>query len=79
MLDSRASYGYGRGNGVTDAKTLKKWQVCYRSKNGYGEIGYKLFNTRDEAIAWGEAELNGRLGWSVEISAKHPSAIYSNY
>lgn len=79
MLETRSSYGYGRGSGVTDKATLAKYQVCYRDKwGGYGEIGYRLFNTREEALAFGE-NLKREKDYINEIIVKHPSARYSNY
>lgn len=78
MLESRKSYGYGN-SGVTSKDTLKKYQVCYRSIYGsFGEIGYKLFDTEEEALAWGE-NFKQETGYVSEIIVRHPRAIYSNY
>ena len=80
MLESRRSYGYGGSrSGVNSKDTLKKYQVCYRSIYGsFGEIGYKLFDTKDEALEWGE-KFKQETGYVSEIIVRHPSAIYSNY
>lgn len=80
MLETRNTYGYGRSSSrATDKDTLKKYQVCYRSiYGGFGEIGYKLFDTKDEALAWGE-KFKNESGYVSEIIIRHPNAIYSNY
>ena len=79
MLESRRSYGYRATSGKTDKETLKKYQVFYRSEyGGFGEIGYILFNTEEEARTWGE-EYKQSHSYVVEIIVRHPSPIYSNY
>lgn len=80
MLESRQTYGYGGSSvGKTDKASLKKYQVCYRDEwGGYGEIGYKLFDTEKQALEFGE-QLKKETGYITEIMVKHLSPTYSNY
>ena len=79
MLESRRSYGWGSSVGKTEKASLKKWQVFYRTKSGgFGEIGYKLFNTKEQAIAFGE-ELKRKDDYITEIIVRRPCSTYSNY
>lgn len=79
MLESRASYGWSRSTGVTSKDTLKKYQVCYRTDDGgFGEIGYQLFDTKEQATTFGE-KFRNENSWVTEIIIRHPSKIYSNY
>ena len=58
---------------------LKKWQVFYRSKRGgFGEIGYKLFDTKEAAEEWGNSFMK-RAPWVAEIIVRHPAKVFSNY
>lgn len=53
--------------------------VAYRTNDGgYGEIGYQLFDTEDQAVTFGK-KFQKENTWATKIIIKHPSAIYSNY
>ena len=80
MLESRSTYGWGSSSTKTNSKeTQKKFMVAYRTNDGsYGEIGYQLFDTEDQAVTFGEKFQKENI-WATKIIIKHPSAIYSNY
>ena len=78
MLESRNSYGWG-GTSSLSSDQVEKWQVAYRSEYGnYGEIGYKLFDTYEQAEAFA-AEFKAKTSWVKDTIIKHPSKIFSNY
>ena len=63
----------------TPTAMLKKWQVCYRTKNGgYGEVGWVLFKTKEKAEAWA-AEFKAENSYVAETIVRHPAPIYSAY
>lgn len=69
-------YGYTR---KTPERTMKKWQVFYRTKDGgFGEIGWVLFKTKEEAEAWA-ADFKAKTSYVTETIVRHPAPIYSGY
>ena len=71
------------GIGMTGYRTkteMRKWQVCYRCKDGgFGIVGYlPLFNTKKEALERGE-EAKATHPYMKEIFVQHPSKMYSAY
>ena len=80
MLESRSSYGYGSGTGITPKADLNKWEIAYRCDDGgFGICGfYGLFS--DKAAAQAKAdEFKSSRSYVKSVWVQHPSKIYSRY
>lgn len=78
MLEARSDYGYG-GSGITDRKTMEKFQVWYRCKDGsLGEIGWRLFKTESEAEDFAR-EFSEENSYVASTFVRHPAKCYSTY
>lgn len=80
MMKSRQSYGWGRrSTAATPKATQQKYEVCYHDEwGGFGIVGWKLFNTVEEAEAFAET-FQQEHDYVTDTFIRHPSAIYSNY
>ena len=78
-MESRKSYGWSIASGVNSKETIAKHQVGYRTDDGgYGEIGWRLFDTYEAAAEFGQ-QFKEEKSYVTEIIIKHPSKCYSNY
>ena len=78
MLESRSAYGYG-GNGITDRKTMEKFQVWYKCRDGsLGEISWRLFKTETEAEEFAR-EFSSEHSYVASTFVRHPSRVFSTY
>lgn len=77
-MESRSAYGYG-GNGINSPETTKKWELCYRCKDGgFGIVGWKLFKSERECLEFGQ-QFKSEKSYVTEVWARHPSKCYSAY